>query len=99
MGIAASGNIHPGAVSMFEPIHGSAPKYAGQNKANPLGAICAIHMMLDHLGETRGATLIDRAVASLLESGRIESLSAGVHGTNEIGDLVVEEVRRQDAGD
>lgn len=94
MGIAASGNIHPGAVSMFEPIHGSAPKYAGQNKANPLGAICAIQMMLDYLGETKGAELIDRAVSDLLTGGRIKSLSAGAHGTDEVGNMVVEEVRR-----
>ena len=94
MGIAASGNIHPGRVSMFEPIHGSAPKYTNQNKANPLGAICAIQMMLDFLGEEVAATLLERAVANLLQGGRIRSLNAGVHPTTEIGDFVVEEVRR-----
>ncbi|HTO91007.1 MAG TPA: 3-isopropylmalate dehydrogenase, partial [Candidatus Sulfotelmatobacter sp.] len=51
LGIAASGNIHPGRVSLFEPIHGSAPKYAGQNVANPIAAIMAVQMMLDYLGE------------------------------------------------
>ncbi len=94
MGIAASGNIHPGEVSMFEPIHGSAPKYKGQNKANPLGAICAAQMMLSHLGEARGAALVDRAVGGLLTSGRIESLSAGALPTDVIGEMVVAEVRR-----
>jgi 3-isopropylmalate dehydrogenase len=94
MGIAASGNIHPGQVSMFEPIHGSAPKYRGQNKANPLGAICTVQMMLDFLGEERAAALVEEAVRGLLESGRIRSLGAGEHGTDEIGDLVVEEVAR-----
>jgi hypothetical protein len=51
MGIAASGNIHPGKTSMFEPIHGSAPKHAGKNVACPLGAVGAVGMMLDFLGE------------------------------------------------
>jgi len=94
MGIAASGNIHPGQVSMFEPIHGSAPKYAGQNKANPLGAISAAELMLEHLGEQSAADLVESAIAGLLGSGRISSLSAGVHATDEIGDMVSAEVRR-----
>ena len=50
LGIAASGNIHPGKTSMFEPIHGSAPKYAGQGVASPLGAIGAVAMLLRHVG-------------------------------------------------
>jgi hypothetical protein len=51
MGAAASGNIHPGQVSMFEPIHGSAPKYAGKNVSSPVATIAAVQMMLDHVGE------------------------------------------------
>src|SRR5207249_12218525 len=51
LGIAASGNIHPGQVSLFEPIHGSAPKHAGKNVANPIATIMAVQMMLDWLGE------------------------------------------------
>jgi 3-isopropylmalate dehydrogenase len=90
MGIAASGNIHPGRVSMFEPIHGSAPKYRGQNVANPLAAIAAVQMMLDFVGEKSAASAVERAIASLLASGRIPSLAAGVLKTSEIGDLVVE---------
>jgi 3-isopropylmalate dehydrogenase len=92
MGIAASGNIHPGKVSMFEPIHGSAPKYRGQNVANPLAAIAAVQMMLDYLGQTEAAAAVENAIASLLSSGRIPSLAAGVLKTSEIGDLVVEAV-------
>ena len=94
MGIAASANIHPGRVSMFEPIHGSAPKYKGKNVANPIAAILAIHMMLDFLGETEAAGLIDRAVGTLVRSDRIQSLSAGAHKTDELGAMVVEEVRK-----
>ncbi len=90
MGIAASGNIHPGQVSMFEPIHGSAPKYSGKNVANPLAAIAAVQMMLDHVGEKDAAAAIETAIATLLSSGRIPSLNAGALATSEIGDLVVE---------
>ncbi len=58
MGVAASGNINPQGVSMFEPIHGSAPKYAGKNVINPLAAIAAVQMMLDYLGEKQAAQLV-----------------------------------------
>src|SRR4029079_14749690 len=50
LGMGASGNIHPGKTSMFEPVHGSAPPLAGKNVANPMGAILTAAMMLDHLG-------------------------------------------------
>jgi 3-isopropylmalate dehydrogenase len=93
MGIAASGNIHPGRHGMFEPIHGSAPKYAGQNVANPLGAIAAAGMMLDFLGEKRAAQRIENAIASLLVSRRIPSVDAksGL-STSQIGDMLAREV-------
>jgi 3-isopropylmalate dehydrogenase len=94
MGIAASGNLHPGRTSMFEPIHGSAPKYRGKNVANPLAAINAGGMMLDFLGEKEAAATLDRAIAALLTSGRVRSLNAGDHSTSEIGDLVTAEVRK-----
>ena len=94
MGIAASGNIHPGATSMFEPIHGSAPKYAGKNVACPLGAISAVAMMLDFLGETAAASRVENAVGDLLRSGDVPSVDArsGI-STWEMGDMVVERVR------
>ena len=92
LGIAASGNIHPGKVSMFEPIHGSAPKYRGQNSACPVAAIEAARMMLDHIGEPKAAARIGGAVRTLLESGRIKSLKAGVHATDELGDMVVQAI-------
>jgi 3-isopropylmalate dehydrogenase len=76
MGIAASGNIHPGQTSMFEPIHGSAPKYAGKNIACPLGAIASVSMMLDFLGETKAAKRIDRAMEALFTSGKVKSADA-----------------------
>ncbi|HLU40027.1 MAG TPA: 3-isopropylmalate dehydrogenase [Planctomycetota bacterium] len=93
MGIAASGNIHPGRVSMFEPIHGSAPKYRGQNKANPLATIMAVSMLLDHVGEPEAAKAVEEAVASLVRSGRIDSLQAGRYATDELGKMVESELR------
>jgi 3-isopropylmalate dehydrogenase len=90
MGIAAGGNINPEGVSMFEPIGGSAPKYTGQNVINPLAAICSGGMMLETLGESDAAAVIDAAVTSALASGKIKSLSAGKMGmgTKEVGDLI-----------
>ncbi len=89
MGIAAGGNINPQGVSMFEPIGGSAPKYTGQNKINPLAAICAGQMMLDYLGEKEAAERIEKAVIEVTGK-RLKSLSAGNMGftTTEVGDLV-----------
>lgn len=94
MGIAASGNIHPEKVSMFEPIHGSAPKYRGKNVANPIAAIMAVWMMLDFIGEPAAAQTVEDAVSGLLSSKRIPSLDAksGL-STTQIGDMVVEEIR------
>ena len=94
LGIAASGNIHPGKTSMFEPIHGSAPKYAGQDAACPLGAIMALSMLLDHVGERGAANLIERAVRQLLGSKRIPSVQAGIMRTSEMGSLVRGEIER-----
>lgn len=73
MGVAASGNIHPGRVSMFEPIHGSAPKHAGRNVASPVGAILAAQMLLEHVGEVAAAMRIGRAVESVFSSGELRS--------------------------
>ncbi|KPK00084.1 MAG: 3-isopropylmalate dehydrogenase [Desulfobacterales bacterium SG8_35] len=89
MGIAAGGNINPGGVSMFEPIGGSAPKYTGKNVINPLAAIGAAQMMLDHLGETDAARAIEDAIRWVVAE-KLESLSAGRmgYGTREVGDLV-----------
>jgi 3-isopropylmalate dehydrogenase len=94
MGIAASGNIHPGQVSMFEPIHGSAPKHKGKGVANPIAAIMAAAMMLDFLGETQGAADIENAVAGMLQSGKVRSLGTDSgHTTSEIGNLVVDQLK------
>jgi 3-isopropylmalate dehydrogenase len=88
MGIAASGNIHPGRVSMFEGIHGSAPKYKGQDKASPLATILALALLLDHVGEPEAGAAIEATVAELIEQGRIRSLRAGDHRCSELGSMV-----------
>jgi 3-isopropylmalate dehydrogenase len=89
MGIAAGGNINPEGLSMFEPIGGSAPKYTGKNMINPLAAICAGGMMLEHLGETDTARILEKAVIEMT-SKHLKSLAAGQMGytTSEVGDLV-----------
>jgi 3-isopropylmalate dehydrogenase len=75
MGLAASGNIHPGKVSMFEPIHGSAPKHAGKGIICPLATVSALQMLLETVGEESAALRIDKAMTAALTSGRIPSLS------------------------
>jgi 3-isopropylmalate dehydrogenase len=94
LGIAASGNINPAGVSMFEPIHGSAPKYKGTNQINPLAGICAVGMMLGHLCEKEAAAMVDSAVSETLASGKIKDLTAGKTGftTTEIGDMIAESI-------
>ena len=90
MGIAAGGNINPYGVSMFEPIGGSSPKYAGKNVINPLAAICAGGMMLEYLGEDDAGNAIEKAVMKVT-GNNLKSLSAGEMGysTSEVGELVV----------
>jgi 3-isopropylmalate dehydrogenase len=93
LGIAAGGNINPGGTAMFEPIGGSAPKYAGLNKINPLAAISAVQMMLEHLGEGQAASVLKNAIKKVVRD-ELKSLEAGKMGYNtaEVGDLVVREL-------
>jgi len=94
MGIAAGGNINPQGVSMFEPIGGSAPKYTGKNVINPLAAICAGQMLLEHIGEEKAANIVLEAVKKVVARD-IKSLAAGQMGmtTSEVGDRVCQYVR------
>ena len=90
MGVAASGNIHPGRVSMFEPIHGSAPKYKGLGKSCPIAAVAAVQMMLGHLGEPGSAAKVDAAIEKVLQSEDVTSMSASCGiSTSEWGDRVL----------
>ncbi len=93
MGIAAGGNINPEGTSMFEPIGGSAPKYTGLKKINPMAAIAAGQMMVKFLGEERAAAEMEAAIVKAC--GKLKSLSAGRMGynTEEVGDLVAGFIR------
>jgi 3-isopropylmalate dehydrogenase len=94
MGVAASGNIHPGRVSLFEPIHGSAPKYKGKNAVSPIAAIAAVGMMLEYLGEAAAAQAIEVSIAELLAGKRIPSLDASSGlTTSQVGDMVSAELK------
>jgi len=90
LGIAAGGNINPQGTAMFEPIGGSALKYAGQNKINPIAAICAAQMMLEYLEEEEAAAILKKAIGKAVKQDLV-SLEAGKmgYGTKEVGDLVV----------
>jgi 3-isopropylmalate dehydrogenase len=85
LGMAASGNIHPGRTSMFEPVHGSAPPIAGKNVANPFGAILTAAMMLRHLGFTREPDTIEAAVLEAVRQKKTTQDIGGALGTREAG--------------
>ena len=91
MGFAAGGNINPEKTypSMFEPIHGSAPKYTGKDIINPIASIESIRMMLEHLGETQAAKDIEKAVVTVLVSHEVKTRDmGGASKTHEVGDAV-----------
>jgi 3-isopropylmalate dehydrogenase len=92
LGIAASANLHPGRTSMFEPVHGSAPKYAGTGRANPVGAILSAALMLDYLGHGEACQAIEETVARSLREGRSTPDAGGSLTTSEVGDLVARAV-------
>ena len=92
LGMAASGNIHPGRTSMFEPVHGSAPPIAGKNMANPFGAILTAAMMLAHLGMTKEAQKIEAAVLEAVLQKKTTQDIGGTLGTKEAGEWVAREV-------
>jgi 3-isopropylmalate dehydrogenase len=92
LGMAASGNIHPGKTSMFEPVHGSAPKLAGKNIANPIGAISSAALMLETLGLSAEAAAIDAAVLAAVNEGRGTPDIGGTLGTHETGSWVASRV-------
>src|SRR3989304_800398 len=80
LGMAASGNLHPGKTSMFEPVHGSAPKYEGKNVANPVGAILSAALMLETLGLETQARAMEAAVEQAVASGNVTKDIGGGRG-------------------
>ncbi len=97
LGMAASGNLHPGRTSMFEPVHGSAPKYAGRNVANPMGAILSVALMLDYLGLAAEAQAVEAAVRHAVVTGQGPAEIGGTLGTRETGDVIAAYVRSRAA--
>jgi 3-isopropylmalate dehydrogenase len=93
LGMAASGNIHPGKTSMFEPVHGSAPPIAGKNIANPFGAILTAAMMLAHLGFAAEANRMEAAVLDAVKQKKTTSDIGGNLGTKEAGDWVAKQLQ------
>jgi 3-isopropylmalate dehydrogenase len=88
LGMAASGNIHPGRTSMFEPVHGSAPDIAGRDLANPIGAIATGAMMLAHLGLTRESEAIERAIREAVRQRQLTPDVGGTLGTRACAEWV-----------
>ncbi len=92
LGLAPSGNIGD-SMAIFEPIHGTAPKYAGKNVVNPIAAIMTGKMMLDYLGEAKAGALLERAVRDVLAEGMIRTYDLGGHSTTmEVADAVSEKL-------
>ena len=89
IGLAGSGNINPGAVSLFEPVHGSAPDIAGQGIANPLAAILTAGMMLEYLGYPEDHTRIQAAVQACLAADQVTRELGGTLSTREVGDAIL----------
>ena len=93
LGMAASGNLHPGKTSMFEPVHGSAPKFAGKNIANPIGAIASMALLLETAGLKEEAAAIDAAVLKAVRENQVTSDIGGKLGTREAGDYIAAAIR------
>jgi len=92
LGLAAGANIGDD-YAMFEPVHGSAPKYAGKNKVNPIATILAAEMMMEHLGEKEAARLIHQAVVEVLKEGRIRTYDLGGKSTTqEVGEEIASKI-------
>src|SRR6201987_2689316 len=90
LGLAPSGNIHPGQVSLFEPVHGSAPNIAGKGIANPMGAGLASAMLCDHVGWTDLGDLLRAAVRAAVRERQTTRHLGGSRSTHEVGDWLLE---------
>jgi isocitrate dehydrogenase (NAD+) len=92
LGVAAGANIGD-SYGMFEPVHGSAPKYTGQNKVNPVATIEAAKMMLDYLGEPKAASIVEKATTAVLKEGKIITYDLGGKAkTSDMGQAIAERV-------
>jgi len=96
LGLAPGGNINPEGVSMFEPIHGSAPKYKGMNRANPIATIWAGAMMMEEIGEEKAAQDIVKAIEDVLKEGKVRTKDLGGNSTtSDMGNAIVEKLKEK----
>jgi 3-isopropylmalate dehydrogenase len=95
LGLAASGNIHPGRVSLFEPVHGSAPPLAGTGKANPVGAILTSAMMLEYLGYQKASEAIEKAVSQAISNDETTRDLGGNLSTEQVGTAICSRIMGQ----
>ena len=93
LGMAASGNIHPGKLSLFEPVHGSSPPLAGKDVANPMGAILTAGLLLEHLGWKDEAARVEQAVRWAVGSEVLTADVGGVLGTRAVGEAIAARLR------
>ena len=94
LGLAPGGNINPKGISMFEPVHGSAPKYKGMDVANPIATIWAGSLLLDHIGEDEAATAVVSAIEKSIRDGIVTKDMGGSAGTAKAGAYIAECVRK-----
>ena len=92
LGLAASGNIHPGRVSLFEPVHGSAPPLAGKSVANPIGSILTAAMMLEYLGYPETARAVERGVREAVLSRETTRDLGGTLSTVDAGEAILRRI-------
>ena len=93
LGLAPSANRHPGFVSMFEPVHGSAPTLAKKDVANPMAAILSMGMMLRTVGSPEAALMVERAIRAAIVENRVTRDLGGDYSTREVGDWIAEWIR------
>jgi 3-isopropylmalate dehydrogenase len=98
LGLAPSANINPEGVSLFEPVHGSAPNIAGKDQANPMGSVLSAAMMLDHLGWSREAEAIEASVRAAIQERKTTPDLGGTCGTREVGAWLAEYVASHSVG-
>ena len=93
LGMAASGNIHPGRVSLFEPVHGSAPQFAGKNVANPVAAVLSAAMLLQHIGYAEAGAAVEAAVEEAVRAGDATADIGGRLSTSAAGEAIRNRLR------
>ena len=99
LGMAPSANLHPGRHALYEPVHGSAPDIAGQNRANPMGAIACAALVLRGLDQAEAADRVERAVRDALEEGVTTQDLGGDRTTEEVGEWIAARLGHREGGD